>query len=248
VDCVGLDWTVPSKLARQIQQGGAVQGNLDPLRMVAGGSALDEGIDEVLDTLGKGPLIFNLGHGITPQADPENVTRLMNRVTGRGKPVSEERATSQRKAARPAPRPMSALPWWLAGGTGGLVVSAGLALWLAQGAAHRCRHFMDGRVVLPATAVCLSCGCGGREPSPPTTFVVMEQRLVKVIMNPAMMVSWAAGLWLAWDGFGFMGVWLWIKIAAVVGLTAFHVFLSRSARRFASRAKHHDGAAMADGQ
>jgi uroporphyrinogen decarboxylase len=82
VDCVGLDWTVPSKLARQIQQGGAVQGNLDPLRMVAGGSALDEGIDEVLDTLGKGPLIFNLGHGITPQADPENVTRLMNRVRG----------------------------------------------------------------------------------------------------------------------------------------------------------------------
>jgi uroporphyrinogen decarboxylase len=36
----------------------------------------------VLDTLGKGPLIFNLGHGITPQADPENVTRLMNRVRG----------------------------------------------------------------------------------------------------------------------------------------------------------------------
>ena len=82
VNCVGLDWTVPSKLARQIQAGGAVQGNLDPLRMVAGGTALDEGVDEVLDTLGGGPLIFNLGHGITPQADPENVTRVMNRVRG----------------------------------------------------------------------------------------------------------------------------------------------------------------------
>ena len=82
VDCVGLDWTVPSKLARQIQAGGAVQGNLDPLRMVAGGTALDEGVDEVLETLGQGPLIFNLGHGITPQADPENVTRLMERVRG----------------------------------------------------------------------------------------------------------------------------------------------------------------------
>ncbi|MDF1610501.1 uroporphyrinogen decarboxylase [Hoeflea sp. YIM 152468] len=80
IDCVGLDWTVPSGLARKIQQGGAVQGNLDPLRMVAGGAALDEGIDEVLETLGAGPLIFNLGHGITPQADPENVTRLIQRV------------------------------------------------------------------------------------------------------------------------------------------------------------------------
>ena len=80
VDCVGLDWTVPAKLGRKIQADGAVQGNLDPLRMVAGGAALDEGVDEVLETLGQGPLIFNLGHGITPQADPENVTRLMARV------------------------------------------------------------------------------------------------------------------------------------------------------------------------
>jgi putative membrane protein len=62
----------------------------------------------------------------------------------------------------------------------------------------------------------------------------MERRLIKVIMNPAMMVSWAVGLWLAWSGFAFLGVWLWIKIAAVIGLTVFHVFLSRAARRFAS--------------
>ncbi|MCY0092816.1 uroporphyrinogen decarboxylase [Hoeflea ulvae] len=82
IDCVGLDWTVPSGLAREIQKGGAVQGNLDPLLMVAGGSALDRGVDEVLETLGNGPLIFNLGHGITPQADPDNVTRLINRVRG----------------------------------------------------------------------------------------------------------------------------------------------------------------------
>lgn len=80
VDCVGLDWTVPRALARRIQQGGAVQGNLDPLRMVAGGTALDEGVDRVLADLGDGPLIFNLGHGITPEADPENVTRLVERV------------------------------------------------------------------------------------------------------------------------------------------------------------------------
>jgi uroporphyrinogen decarboxylase len=82
VNCVGLDWTVPSKLAQAIQKGGAVQGNLDPLRVVAGGAALDEGVDRVLETLGDGPLIFNLGHGITPQADPENVNRLLNRIRG----------------------------------------------------------------------------------------------------------------------------------------------------------------------
>jgi uroporphyrinogen decarboxylase len=48
--------------------------------MVAGGAALDEGIGRILDRLGRGPLIFNLGHGITPQADPSNVTRLVERV------------------------------------------------------------------------------------------------------------------------------------------------------------------------
>ncbi|MCY0149055.1 uroporphyrinogen decarboxylase [Hoeflea sp. G2-23] len=84
IDCVGLDWTVPAKLGQKIQEGGAVQGNLDPLLMVAGGAALDRGVDTVLETLGGGPLIFNLGHGITPQADPENVTRLIKRVRSAG--------------------------------------------------------------------------------------------------------------------------------------------------------------------
>jgi uroporphyrinogen decarboxylase len=86
VDCVGLDWTVPAGLARRIQEGGAVQGNLDPLRVIAGGAALDQGVDRVIETLGKGPLIFNLGHGITPQADPENVTRLLDRIRGAERP------------------------------------------------------------------------------------------------------------------------------------------------------------------
>lgn len=82
-DVIGLDWSVPLSFARELQKEGAVQGNLDPMRVVAGGAALDEGIDVILDTLGNGPLIFNLGHGITPQADPENVSRLVERVRGR---------------------------------------------------------------------------------------------------------------------------------------------------------------------
>jgi uroporphyrinogen decarboxylase len=53
------------------------------MRVVAGGNALDEGIDAILSALGQGPLIFNLGHGITPEADPRHVERLVKRVRGR---------------------------------------------------------------------------------------------------------------------------------------------------------------------
>lgn len=80
VDAVGLDWAMPAWLAQEIQSGGPVQGNLDPLAVVAGGRALDEGVDRVLQVLGDGPLIFNLGHGITPEADPANVQRMIDRV------------------------------------------------------------------------------------------------------------------------------------------------------------------------
>jgi uroporphyrinogen decarboxylase len=79
-DGIGLDWSVPLSFAKELQKDGAVQGNLDPMLMIAGGQALDDGIDRIMETLSNGPLIFNLGHGITPQADPENVTRLIERV------------------------------------------------------------------------------------------------------------------------------------------------------------------------
>lgn len=81
-DAIGLDWSVPLSFAADLQKDGPVQGNLDPMRVVAGGAALDDGIDAILQALGNGPLIFNLGHGITPQADPEHVTRLVARVRG----------------------------------------------------------------------------------------------------------------------------------------------------------------------
>ncbi|KQV72966.1 uroporphyrinogen decarboxylase [Rhizobium sp. Root1220] len=83
-DAIGLDWSVPLEFAAELQKDGPVQGNLDPMRVVAGGVALEDGIDDILQQLGNGPLIFNLGHGITPQADPENVRLLVERVRGRG--------------------------------------------------------------------------------------------------------------------------------------------------------------------
>ncbi len=73
----------PLDFAVELQKDGPVQGNLDPMRVVAGGVALEDGIDDILQRLGNGPLIFNLGQGITPQADPENVRLLVERVARR---------------------------------------------------------------------------------------------------------------------------------------------------------------------
>ncbi|MFB9953353.1 uroporphyrinogen decarboxylase [Rhizobium puerariae] len=81
-DAIGLDWSVGLSFAAELQKDGPVQGNLDPMRVVAGGQALQQGIDAILDKLGNGPLIFNLGHGITPEANPDHVTALVERVRG----------------------------------------------------------------------------------------------------------------------------------------------------------------------
>ena len=82
VTALGLDWSVPLSQARSLQTAGPVQGNLDPLRLVAGGRALDEGVDAILEVLGGGPLIFNLGHGITPEAPVRHVEQMLRRVRG----------------------------------------------------------------------------------------------------------------------------------------------------------------------
>jgi uroporphyrinogen decarboxylase len=82
VDAIGLDWTVPGGFAARLQKETPVQGNLDPLRLVSGGAALDEGVDRILEELGNGPLIFNLGHGITPQTPVAHVEAMLKRVRG----------------------------------------------------------------------------------------------------------------------------------------------------------------------
>ena len=79
---LGLDWAVPLTQAARLQSRDAVQGNLDPLRLVAGGKALEEGVERILDALGAGPLIFNLGHGITPEAPIEHVEAMLRQVRG----------------------------------------------------------------------------------------------------------------------------------------------------------------------
>lgn len=83
-EALGLDWTVPLAQAQALQQEGAVQGNLDPLRLLAGGRALDEGVDAILEALGSGPLVFNLGHGILPQTPIAHVETMLERIRRRG--------------------------------------------------------------------------------------------------------------------------------------------------------------------
>ncbi|RWC23051.1 protoporphyrinogen oxidase HemJ [Mesorhizobium sp.] len=65
------------------------------------------------------------------------------------------------------------------------------------------------------------------------TFKVMERRLLRGIINPAMIVTWVFGLWLAWKGFGFHGGWLHAKIGAVLLLSAMHGYLAGAVRKFA---------------
>jgi uroporphyrinogen decarboxylase len=77
---LGLDWTVPLAQARRLQREGPVQGNLDPQRLVAGGKALSDGIAAILSALGDGPLIFNLGHGITPETPIAHVEAMISRI------------------------------------------------------------------------------------------------------------------------------------------------------------------------
>ncbi len=80
---LGLDTTVPvGWAAERLQPRAAVQGNLDPLVLVTGGAALAQETTRILDALGHGPFIFNLGHGIVPQTPPEHVAVLAEVMRG----------------------------------------------------------------------------------------------------------------------------------------------------------------------
>jgi uroporphyrinogen decarboxylase len=83
VDAVGLDWMIDRNFARnEIQSRRPVQGNLDPLALLAGGAALDRGVDSILESFAARPFIFNLGHGILPETPISHVERMIARVRG----------------------------------------------------------------------------------------------------------------------------------------------------------------------
>jgi uroporphyrinogen decarboxylase len=82
-DCVALDNSVNADwAARNVQVDGCVQGNLAPGHMVTGGQSLIDETKRICDAFSGGPHIFNLGHGITPDADPANVELMVKAVRG----------------------------------------------------------------------------------------------------------------------------------------------------------------------
>lgn len=81
VNAIGLDWMIDRSFAReQVQRRVPVQGNLDPLVLLAGGPALDRAVDTILDAFAAGPFIFNLGHGILPETPIAHVEQMLKRV------------------------------------------------------------------------------------------------------------------------------------------------------------------------
>jgi uroporphyrinogen decarboxylase len=83
VDAVSIDWAAEPEFIRdKVQSKVAIQGNLDPLALIAGGAALDAAIDEVLANYASGRLIFNLGHGIQPETPIAHVEQMVKRIKG----------------------------------------------------------------------------------------------------------------------------------------------------------------------
>lgn len=81
VDAVSIDWAAePGFVRERVQSRVAVQGNLDPLVLIAGGAALDRAVDDVLANYAGGRFIFNLGHGIQPETPVAHVEQMVKRV------------------------------------------------------------------------------------------------------------------------------------------------------------------------
>jgi uroporphyrinogen decarboxylase len=80
-DAISIDWRVDRQFARtQLQNRVPLQGNLDPLALLAGGAALDRAVDDILAAFAQGPFIFNLGHGILPDTPIAHVEHMLARV------------------------------------------------------------------------------------------------------------------------------------------------------------------------
>jgi len=83
VDVIGLDYATPLEFVKSsLNADVAVQGNLDPLRLVAGGRQMHQRVEEIVEALSDRAHIFNLGHGIVPQTPVGHVAELVKRVKG----------------------------------------------------------------------------------------------------------------------------------------------------------------------
>ena len=97
--------------------------------------------------------------------------------------------------------------------------------------------WMAGLLYLPRLFVYHAVATPGSEQS--ETFKVMERRLLKAIINPAMIATWILGVWLAWDGHWLAAPWLWAKLALVVALSGVHGYFARLVKEFAADRNRH---------
>ena len=91
--------------------------------------------------------------------------------------------------------------------------------------------WMAGMLYLPRLFV---YHCQAPKGSPQSEMLkLMERRLLKAIINPAMIAAWVLGLWLAWDGGFFTAAWFHAKLALVVVMSGAHGYYAGAVRRFA---------------
>ena len=139
---------------------------------------------------------------------------------------------SDKPGASPAVRALSALVVLAAlAGVLFLVEPSAAYAWIKALHVIAVIAWMAGMLYLPRLFVYHVDAAPGSDKS--ETFKVMERRLLRAIINPAMIVTWAAGLWLAWYGFAFQAGWLHAKIVLVLILSGVHGYLSASVRKFA---------------
>lgn len=147
--------------------------------------------------------------------------------------VAEDRETGQAKGKRAAMRAVMALVAFVLLALFIFVLSPSARYdWAKAIHVIAVISWMAGMLYLPRLFVYHSDAEPGSDKA--ETFVVMERRLLKIIMLPAMLISWALGLWLAWASGAFTQGWFLAKLVAVIVMTGAHGHLSKAAKAFAA--------------
>lgn len=134
--------------------------------------------------------------------------------------------------ASPAVRAGIALAVTIAAtGAAMVVLGDGAYLWIKAVHVVAIISWMAAMLYLPRLFIYHCDAPKGSQQS--ETFKVMEQRLLRIIMNPAMVIAWVLGLWLAWKGQHFGSSWFHAKLAGVLALSAVHGMFSAAVRAFA---------------
>jgi putative membrane protein len=110
-------------------------------------------------------------------------------------------------------------------------------LWLKAFHIVAVISWMAGMLYLPRLFVYHAAAKVGSDQS--ETFKVMERRLLKAIINPAMTAAWLLGAWLAWSGGWLTAPWFLAKLALVIALSGLHGYLARIVKQFAADQNRH---------